>query len=149
MTLTRTASRSTWSGRARRPCHLASRARRSRRRCSDRQYCGRGCVKRVWEHYLGVGLVEPVDDFSVANPPTNARLLDALARDFVEHGYDVRHLERTILNARTYQLSAVPNATNKFDKNNFARGYVRPMMAEAVVDVFNDALGVAEKLGPD
>src|SRR5437763_734194 len=80
-------------------------------------------VDRVAAHYFGVGLVEPVDDFSVANPPTNARLLVALARDFVGRGYDVRHLERTILNARTYRLSAVPNATNKFDKNNFARGY--------------------------
>src|SRR5207237_8082637 len=101
-------------------------------------------VNRVWAHYFGVGLVEPVDDFSVANPPTNARLLDALAHDFVAHDYDVRHVERTILNARTYQLSAVPNATNKFDKNKFARGNVRPMMAEAVVDVLDDALGAVE-----
>jgi hypothetical protein len=112
-------------------------------------YFARSFVNRVWAHYFGVGLVEPVDDFSVANPPTNARLLDALAHDFVAHDYDVRHVERMILNSRTYQLSAVPNATNKFDKNNFARGYVRPMMAEAVVDVLNDALGAVEKFGAD
>ena len=98
-----------------------------------------------WAHYFGVGLVDPVDDFSQANPPTNARLLDALAKDFVEHNYDIRHIERTILLSRTYQNSSVPNETNRFDKVNFARSYVRPMLAEVVVDVVNDALGTTEQ----
>ena len=61
-------------------------------------------MNRVWAHYFGVGLVNPVDDFSLANPPTNARLLDALAEDFVESGFDIRKLEKTILMSRTYQL---------------------------------------------
>jgi hypothetical protein len=102
-------------------------------------------VNRVWAHYFGVGLVNPVDDFSLANPPTNSRLLDALAKDFVTNGYDIRRLERTILLSRTYQLSYVPNETNKFDKNNFSHALVRPLMAEQVVDVLNAALGVDEK----
>src|SRR5439155_11691943 len=85
-----------------------------------------------------------VDDFSQANPPTNARLLDALAKEFVDRKYDVRHIERLILMSRTYQTSAVPNETNKFDKVNFAKSYVRPMLAEVVVDVLNDALGTTE-----
>jgi hypothetical protein len=101
-------------------------------------------VNRLWAHYFGVGLVDPVDDFSLANPPSNARLLDALAKDFMEHNYDMRHIERTILNTRTYQTTSVPNETNRFDKVNFARGYVRPMLAEVVVDVVNDALGTSE-----
>jgi hypothetical protein len=88
-----------------------------------------------------------VDDFSQANPPTNPRLLDALARDFVESGYDLRRLERAILTSRTYQQSARPNESNRFDKNNFARSYVRPLMAEQVVDVLNSALGVDEQFG--
>jgi Protein of unknown function (DUF1549)/Protein of unknown function (DUF1553) len=112
-------------------------------------YFARSFVNRVWAHYFGVGLVDPVDNFSVANPPTNARLLDALARDFVEHNFDLRYIERTILTSRTYQLSSTPNATNTFDKNNFARGYVRPLMAEVVVDVLDAALGTSENLGND
>jgi len=66
----------------------------------------------------------PVDDFSVANPPTNARLLDALARDFVEHGYDRPATSSGRSSTpRTYQLSAVPNATNKFDQEQ-----LRPLL---------------------
>src|SRR5262249_46750351 len=79
----------------------------------------------------------------------NDKLLDALAREFLEHRYDIRHMERLILNSRTYQLSSKSNATNKLDKNNYTRSYVRPMMAEAVVDVLNSALGVTAEWGPD
>jgi hypothetical protein len=110
----------------------------------DNPYFARSFVNRVWAHYFGVGLVNPVDDFSLANPPTNARLLDALAKDFAESGFDIRRLERTILLSRTYQLDYAPNATNKFDKNNFSHAYIRPLMAEQVVDVLNSALGVDE-----
>lgn len=113
-------------------------------RSPDNPFFARSFVNRIWGHYFGVGLVDPVDDFSQANPPTNPRLLDALAKDFVEHNYDIRHIERTILLSRTYQNSSVPNETNRFDKVNFARGYVRPMLAEVVVDVVNDALGTSE-----
>jgi hypothetical protein len=113
----------------------------------DNPYFARSFVNRVWGHYFGIGLVHPVDDFSLANPPSNDRLLDALARDFIEHKFDVRHLERTILNARAYQLSSKTNATNKLDTNNYARSYVRPMMAEVVVDVINSALGVKDNFG--
>jgi hypothetical protein len=116
---------------------------------SDNPFFARSFVNRVWGHYLGVGIVHPVDDFSLANPPSNEKLLDALARDFTEHGYDIRHIERVILNSRTYQLSAKANETNRLDKNNYSRSYIRPMMAEAVVDVLNSALGTVEKFGPE
>jgi hypothetical protein len=46
--------------------------------------------------------------------------------------------------SRTYQLSSTPNETNRLDKNNFARSYIRPLMAEVVVDMLNAALGVKE-----
>jgi hypothetical protein len=113
-------------------------------RSPDNPYFARSFVNRAWAHYFGVGLVDPVDDFSLANPPSNAQLLDALAKDFVDHHFDIRHLERTILNARVYQLSAVPNATNRLDRNNYSHSQVRRLMAEVVVDVVNSALGVAE-----
>src|SRR5581483_11603824 len=115
----------------------------------DNPYFAPSFVNRVWAHYFGVGLVDPVDDFSAANPPSNARLLDALAKDFVQHGYDIRRLERLILESRTYQLTSLPNATNRDDRRNYARSYARPLPAEVVLDVLNDALGTTEDFGPD
>ena len=116
----------------------------------DNPFFARSFVNRAWAHYFGTGLVNPVDDFSLANPPTNARLLDALAQAFIKSGYDIRALERDILTSRTYQLSYVPNASNTFDTNNYSHAFVRPLMAEQVVDVLNSALGVEEKFaGPD
>src|SRR5262249_28055443 len=111
-------------------------------RAPENPFFARSFVNRVWGHYLGVGIVHPVDDFSLANPPSNEKLLDALAKDFIKHKFDIRHIERTILNSRVYQLTSKANATNKLDRNNYARSYVRPMMAEVVVDVLNSALGV-------
>ena len=118
-------------------------------RAPENPFFARSFVNRVWAHYFGAGIVDPVDDFSQANPPTNARLLDALAKDFIESKYDIRKLERTILTSRTYQNSSMPNDTNRHDKNNYARGYVRPMLAEVVVDAVNDALGTQEVFGTD
>jgi hypothetical protein len=107
-------------------------------------FFARSFVNRVWAHYFGVGLVNPVDDFSLANPPTNAKLLDALADSFVKSGYDIRKLERDVLTSRTYGLGFGTNESNRYDKNNFSHAYVRPLMAEQVVDVLNSALGVDE-----
>ncbi|MBI3409648.1 MAG: DUF1549 domain-containing protein [Planctomycetes bacterium] len=115
----------------------------------DNSFFARSFVNRIWGHYLAVGLVHPVDDFSLANPASNDKLLDALAKAFVDEKFDIRHMERLILNSRTYQLSSRTNDTNKFDKNNYAHSYIRPMMAEAVVDVLNSALSVSEKWGND
>lgn len=118
-------------------------------RSPENPFFARSFVNRIWAHYFGIGLVDPVDDFSQANPPSNARLLDALAKDFIASKYNIRQLERTILMSRTYQNSSIPNETNRFDKLNYARSYVRPMLAEVVVDVVNDALGVSEAFGND
>jgi hypothetical protein len=93
--------------------------------------------------------VDPVDGFSVTNPPSNPRLLDALAADFVAHGYDVRRLERTVLNSRAYRRSSTPVAGNLDDRGNFARSVPRPLMAEVLVDALDAALGVPGEFGPD
>jgi hypothetical protein len=115
----------------------------------ENPFFARSFVNRVWAHYLGRGLVEPVDNFSAANPPSNERLLNALARDFASHGYDLRRLERLILRSRVYQLSSRPNASNRGDKTHYSHALARPLLAEVVVDVLSGALGVPEDLGPD
>ena len=114
----------------------------------DNPFFARSFANRVWGHYFGIGIVHPVDDFSLANPPSNDKLLNALAKDFVQSHYDVRKLERTILLSRTYQLTSAANATNRLDNNNYSHSHVRPLMAEVVVDVINDALGTRETFGP-
>jgi hypothetical protein len=116
-------------------------------RSPENTFFARSFANRVWGHYLGLGLVDPVDDFSLANPPSNAALLDALAKEFIRLNFDIRALEKQILMSRTYQTSAKPNATNKFDRNNYSRYYVRSMIAEVVLDTLNSSLGVPEKFG--
>lgn len=104
-------------------------------------------VNRVWGHYFGVGIVHPVDDFSLANPPSNDKLLNVLALDFVQNKFDIRRLERLILQSRTYQLTSTPNDTNRLDHTNYSHSFIRPMLAEVVVDVINAAAGTKETFG--
>jgi hypothetical protein len=104
----------------------------------------RSFVNRVWKHYMGRGLVEPVNDFRVTNPPTNPELLDALANDFVKHNYSLRHLAGMILNSRAYQLSSVPNDSNRTDDRNYSTYIVRRLMAETLLDTISQVAGVPE-----
>ncbi len=94
----------------------------------------------IWYHLMGRGLVEPIDDFRVTNPAVNPPLLDALARDFVEHDFDLRHLVRRILNSRVYQLSSEPNETNADDESNFSHAIVRRLPAEVLLDAQSQVL---------
>ena len=94
---------------------------------------------------MGRGFVEEVDDFRVTNPPTHPALLDALARDFIEHEFDLRHLMRTILNSRTYQLSAEPNDSNRHDTLNYSHFRIRRLLAETMLDAMCQVTGVEEK----
>lgn len=97
-------------------------------------------VNRIWYHLMGRGLVDPVDDFRASNPPSHPELLEALAKDFAAHGFDLRHSLRLITGSRTYQLAAEPNATNGDDETNFARGLVRRLTAEQLLDSLSAVL---------
>jgi hypothetical protein len=97
-------------------------------------FFARAVANRYWAHFLGRGIVDPLDDMRVTNPPSNPELLDALAADLVEHHFSLKHLIRTICKSRTYQLSSVPNEHNKHDKQNYARYYPRRMSAEVLLD---------------
>jgi hypothetical protein len=99
-------------------------------------------ANRVWYHLFGRGLVDPVDDFRASNPASHPEVLEALAKDFAENGYDLRHLIRTIMRSRIYQLAAEPNATNADDENLFSRAVVRRLGAEQIVDSASKALDV-------
>jgi hypothetical protein len=108
----------------------------------DNPYFAPALVNRLWAHYLGVGIVSAVDDFNLGNPPSNRELLEYLSRDFVEHGYDMKRLHRTILNSRTYQLSCRTNETNRHDERLFSTALVRRLPAEIVADALRQATSV-------
>ncbi len=108
-------------------------------------FFAKALVNRMWRNFMGRGLVEPVDDFRITNPPTNAPLLDALAKDFVEHGYDLHQLIRRIMASRAYQLSAKPNDANRDDKMAYSRHYSRRLTAEQMLDSISQATGVTEQ----
>ena len=91
-------------------------------------------ANRIWAHFFHRGLVEPVDDMRVSNPPTNGPLLDALAQRFVESGYDLRALVSDICKSRVYQLSSEPNETNKLDSRQFSRVRLRRLRADVLLD---------------
>ncbi len=97
-------------------------------------YFAPALVNRVWANYFGVGLVNPSDDLSLANPPSNRPLMDYLTRGFIESGFDLRWLHRTIVLSDTYQRSFEVNETNATDERNFSRFVPRRLPAEVVHD---------------
>jgi hypothetical protein len=111
----------------------------------DNPYFARTMVNRMWGHFFGRGIIHPIDDARSTNPPSNPELLDALARDFVTSGYDVKHLIRVICNSRGYSLSSVPNETNREDVQSFARDYPRRLPAEVLLDAIAQVLDVPTK----
>jgi hypothetical protein len=113
----------------------------------DNPYFSKIFVNRMWGHFLGRGLVDQVDDMRETNPASNPELLDALAKDFVEHKYDMRHTIRQIVLSRVYQLDAQPTDANKYDQQNYARFYARRLIAEVFHDSVDLATGSRTKFG--
>lgn len=112
---------------------------------SDNPFFARNLANRVWAHFLGRGLVEPVDDVRVTNPPTNPELLDALAKCVIENKYDVKALIRVVTASRVYQLSSKPNATNERDEQNDSRAPFKRIPAEVLLDMVCQTTGVGER----
>ncbi len=105
-------------------------------------------VNRVWSNYFHRGIVEPTDDLSLANPPTNQALLDHLAQGFIAQGYDMKWLHREICNSRTYQLSWQPTESNRLDERNFSRAVPRRIQAEVAYDALVQATaGMSQNAG--
>jgi hypothetical protein len=93
---------------------------------------------------VGRGIVEPVDDFRVTNPPGNPELLDALAADFVAHGYDLRRLVRNVVGSNTYQRSSRAVDGNRGDDRFFSHAFVKPLPSQVLADAIAEATGVGD-----
>jgi hypothetical protein len=113
----------------------------------DNPFFAKSLVNRYWKHFFGRGLVDPEDDMRVTNPASNPELLDALAKDFVDHNFDLKHLCRTIAGSTTYQLAAEPNEWNQDDKQNFSRYYPKRLNAEVLLDAIDQVTGTQTNFG--
>ncbi|MDZ4851968.1 MAG: DUF1549 domain-containing protein [Pirellulaceae bacterium] len=109
-------------------------------RRKENPYFAKAIVNRVWSHYFQVGIVNPADDLNLANAPSNEALLNYLADSFVENGYDLKWLHRTILNTDTYQRSWETNKSNELDRRNFSHSLLRRLPAETAYDALRIAL---------
>ncbi len=114
---------------------------------SNNPYFARGIVNRLWYQMMGRGLVHPVDDFRATNPPTHPELLDALADDFVQHGYSIQRTLRWIASSSTYARSSLSLAENLNDDRFYSHAMRRPLSAEVLADAISDVLDVAEPFG--
>ncbi|MFM7845660.1 MAG: DUF1549 and DUF1553 domain-containing protein [Planctomycetota bacterium] len=111
----------------------------------DNPFFARAIANRLWAHYFGRGLVEPIDDLRATNPATNEPLLDALAAHLRDQKYDLKALTRTMLNSRAYQLSSATTPENTSDQRHFSHVMPRALPAEVLLDAISQATGVPEK----
>ncbi|MEX0701435.1 MAG: DUF1549 and DUF1553 domain-containing protein [Planctomycetales bacterium] len=111
---------------------------------TDNPFFAQSLVNRYWKHFFARGIVEPEDDMRATNPPTNPELLAGLARHFIDSGFDMKDLVRTICNSSTYQLSSLPNDFNVRDKQNFSRYYPKRLPAEVLYDAFHQVTATSE-----
>ncbi len=111
----------------------------------ENPYFATNVSNRVWAHFLGKGIVEPVDDIRISNPASNPELFEALGKKLVEYKFDFRQLVRDICNSHAYQRSLVRNSSNETDERNFAHANVRRIPAEMLLDCINQVTETKEK----
>ena len=112
---------------------------------SDNSFFARNIANIIWQHFFGIGVVDPVDDVRISNPPSNPELIDALAKKLVEYNYDVRKFVKDITMSQTYQRTSITNESNEKDKRNFAHAMVRRVRAEVLLDAISSVTNTPNK----
>lgn len=112
---------------------------------AENPYFSTSIANRVWAHFMGVGIVDPVDDIRVSNPPTNPELFQALGDKLAEYKFDFRQLVRDICNSNAYQRTVTPNESNQSDTRNYAYARVRRIPAEMLLDIVSQLTNTKEK----
>ena len=110
----------------------------------DNPWFARNSVNRLWYHLMGRGIIDPVDDLRMSNPPAHPEVLDELTSEFVRAGFDRKVVLRLILNSTVYQLSSTTTATNASDERYFSHSTVRLLQAEQLLDAVSDVTSVPE-----
>jgi len=111
----------------------------------ENPYFAPSVANRVWAHYMGVGVVDPVDDIRVSNPASNPELFETLGLKLIEYNYDFKQLVRDICNSNTYQRSTDTNASNAGDLKNFSHATVRRIQAEMLLDCISQITDTKDK----
>jgi hypothetical protein len=111
----------------------------------DNPYFATSVANRIWAHFFGAGIVEPVDDIRVSNPASNPELFERLGTKLVEYKYDFKSLVRDICNSQAYQRSSERNESNATDGRNFAHANARRIPAEQLLDCLGQATGASDK----
>jgi len=111
----------------------------------ENPYFATSVANRVWDHFFGVGIVQPVDDVRISNPPSNPELYGSLGKKFTEYNYDFKQLVRDICNSKTYQRSTRRNASNDSDELNFAHSRIRRIRAENMLDCISQVTETKDK----
>jgi hypothetical protein len=112
----------------------------------DNPYFAKSYVNRLWSYLLGVGLIEPIDDIRAGNPPSNPKLLDRLTQDFIDSGFNTRHIVRTICKSRVYQHALTTNRWNADDDLNYSHALARRLPAEVLYDAIHRVTGSQSRL---
>jgi len=107
----------------------------------DNTLFAQNMANRVWAHFFGRGIVEPVDDVRISNPPSNRELLEELGRRLSAYHFDLKHLIRDICVSRAYQLSAASNDSNRDDEQQFSHASLRRLRADILLDAISQATG--------
>ncbi|MBX7209440.1 MAG: DUF1553 domain-containing protein [Verrucomicrobiaceae bacterium] len=108
-------------------------------------YFARNVANIIWTHFTGVGVVDPVDDVRITNPPSNPELMEELAKRLTDYKYDLRKIVRDIATSMTYQRTSLVNETNAGDKRNYSHAYVRRVRAEVLLDAISAITGTPNK----
>ncbi len=111
----------------------------------ENPYFATSIANRVWAHFMGNGIVEPVDDIRVSNPPSNPALFDELGTKLTSYKFDLKQLVRDICSSQAYQRSTMPNESNKLDTRNYAYAQVRRIPAEMLLDCITQATLTKDK----
>ncbi|WP_010581909.1 DUF1549 domain-containing protein [Schlesneria paludicola] len=112
----------------------------------ENPYFAKSIVNRYWSYLNGRGIIDPVDDIRLSNPPTNPELLDALTSDFIAHNFDLKHVLRTIANSHTYQRTFATQKWNEDDDVNYSHATPRRLAAEQLFDAIMTATGAPTNL---
>ena len=112
---------------------------------SQNPFFAKNMANIVWAHFLGQGIVEPVDDVRISNPPSNPELLDELGKRFQESGYNFKQLVREICNSRAYQRSVQSTESNQSDTRNFSKSTIRRVRAEVLLDIISQVTDTQNK----
>jgi hypothetical protein len=113
----------------------------------ENELFSRNLANRIWAQLMGRGIIHPVDDVRVTNPPVNEPLLADLAAHLVASKFSLRSLVRDICASRAYQLSSTPNETNRRDKRQFSRAYLRRLRADVFIDSVVAVTGIPRGMG--